>query len=387
MDLKRRLLPLLLLGLCSSTAFSAVTLSSWSPAAIGGLKRWVQAAPADSLPVLATTDLDRALASGNEAEIDRAATELAIRLARLHLLGSASPAERKSWHIIDTDGQIDMAGRLEQALMSGASGSGSGIDGFFEELKPHFPDYPVLRAALAREKDPARRATLALNMERWRWMPLSPGPNYLLVNAAAFEVGLWRNGQRVGAWPVIVGKQRTPTPVFAATVTGVTFNPWWDVPSNIVRESVGSLVRRNPKLARQRGYVWGNGRYRQRPGAGNALGQMKLAMPNAYNVYLHDTPDKKLFAQSVRAFSHGCIRVGNALDLAATLLQGVKSGDEMNAIVASGETRTVALAAQLPVYITYFTAVANSDGTVRVLPDIYGRDVTQYKESVTSCAA
>jgi murein L,D-transpeptidase YcbB/YkuD len=119
------------------------------------------------------------------------------------------------------------------------------------------------------ETDIARRAALARNMERWRWMPRSLGRDYVFVNAAALEAGLWRQGKGVGTWKVIVGKRSTPTPVFSATITGVIFNPSWEIPASIVRE------KRDNSPARL-GYVRANGRDRQRPGPNNALGQMKL---------------------------------------------------------------------------------------------------------------
>jgi L,D-transpeptidase YcbB len=210
---------------------------------------------------------------------------------------------------------------------------------------------------------------LIRNLERWRWLPLDMGHRYLLVNAAGFEVALWEDGRRVARWRVITGKPGTPTPVFSATVTGVTVNPWWDVPPSIVAESVGRLTRRNPAEARRRGYVWGGGTYRQKPGPGNALGLMKLVMPNPYKVYLHDTPTKALFEQPVRAFSHGCIRVDKALTLAGRLL-----GRPVDAQVAKGASVTLPLADPLPVYVAYFTADASEAGAVEVHPDIYGRD-------------
>ena len=374
-NMKRRLFALLIPFASCAASVPPMPSPSWVPAEIAALKHWVAAAPQDALPVLSTTDLDRALAANDPAATNGAANALALRLARMQLLGITSPADRKAWHIVDSDPRIDLDAQLAQALAGATPDQpAAALDKFFDGLRPQHPDYAALRASYATETDPARRRTLALNMERWRWMPLSPGPDYVLVNAAAFEVNLWRKGRLAGTWPVIVGKLRTPTPVFSATVSGVIFNPWWDIPANIVAECVGSLVRRNPALASQRGYVWAAGHYRQRPGANNALGAMKLAMHNPYNVYLHDTPTKKLFAKDVRAFSHGCIRVGDALGFAATLLQGVKSADEADAIVAQGQTRTVALAAPLPVYVTYFTATAQSDGSVRLLPDIYRRD-------------
>ena len=363
-------LVLLSCGGATLTPLPVPSMPGWTPAQIAVLHKWAAAAPDDALPVLAITELDRVSAGADRAAIDHAATDLALRLARMHLLG-ATPS---GWHGVDGDARIDLPARLAQALGAPPSGADAGLDHFFAALRPQHPDYAVLRAAYAGEKDPARRATLALNMERWRWLPVSLGQDYILVNAAAFEVSLWRQGRRVGIWPVVVGKVKSPTPVFSASVTGVIFNPWWDVPPNIVRESIAAMMQRHPALARQRGYVQAAGRYRQRPGPANSLGQMKLVMPNPYDVYLHDTPEKKLFLREARAFSHGCIRVGDALGFATALLQGAKTPEEIAAVVASGRTTTIALAAPLPVYITYFTASTRGDGVLVVLPDVYGRD-------------
>lgn len=349
-------------------AAAAAAAPGWTPARIASLRHWVDSAGEDALPAPGTDELDRALAAGDPAAIERAATALALRLARLHLLGCATPAERAGWAIPDSDGAADLTVRLQQAL------AGDELDAFFAGLRPQGADYAALRAAYAAETDAARRTTLARNMERWRWLPQALGRTHLLVNTAAFEVTLAREGQPAQRWPVIVGRPKSPTPVFAATVTGVTFNPWWDIPPSIVRESVGALVRRNPALARQRGYVWGGGRYRQRPGPGNSLGLMKLVMPNRYNVYLHDTPTKQLFERPVRAFSHGCIRVGDALQFAQTLLDGAQTPAQVDAILAAGTTATVPLPEPIPVYIAYFTVSTRADGTLGWYPDIYGRD-------------
>jgi len=371
--MKRWLVLALALGVCSGN--TAAPEPGWTPAEITTLKHWVAAAPEDALPVLPTHDLDQALAGPDHAAIDQAATRLALALARIHLRGATVPTEGQDWHMVDTDARIDIAAQLG-AVLAGSGGSAA-LDRFFAGARPQSPDYAILRTAYASERDPARRATLVLNMERWRWMPRSLAPDHIEVNTASFEVSLWRQGHRVGAWPVVVGKPKSPTPVFSAEVSGVTFNPWWDVPADIARESIIGLMRRHPALARQRGYVHTAGRYRQRPGPANALGQMKLVMPNPFNVYLHDTPEKKLFARDVRAFSHGCVRVGDALGFATALMQGTASADAIKAIVATGRTTTVELAARLPVYVTYFTATTHADGTLALLPDVYGRDADQ----------
>lgn len=340
----------------------------WNSESISRLRSWVAAAPDDALPRPDSLKLDRALASGEQPAIDVAATELALKLARMHLLGAAKASERSGWRIVDSDRAFDVEGQLGVALAGGR------IDDFFAGQRPHHPEYALLQGAYRAETDPARRKVIARNMERWRWMPISLGADYLLVNAAAFELTRWRDGARVGSWRVIVGKKSTPTPVFSTAVQGVNLNPWWNVPGNIVRESVGALIRRSPATARARGYVWGGGAVRQKPGPGNALGQMKLVMPNAYSVYLHDTPNRDLFNREVRAFSHGCVRVDNALGLVENLLEGTRTRAEIDALVATGNSQIVALARPIPVYVAYFTAGTRADGSLALFPDLYGRD-------------
>ena len=172
-------------------------------------------------------------------------------------------------------------------------------------------------------------------------------------------------------------------------MTGVTYNPWWDVPKSIVAESVGALTRNNPAEARRRGYVWGNGSYRQKPGPTNALGRMKLVMPNPYSVYLHDTPNKTLFEKPVRAFSHGYIRVGNSLGFAATLLSNTVDQGHIDSILAGNETTQLPLPRSIPVYVTYFSATASEDGSIAFHDDHYGRDkaMGDAKNPVPDCPA
>lgn len=376
MPMKRSLFALTLLMLGSGNAVAAEP--AWNANNLGKLRLWVAAAPADALPTPDKSALERAIAASDSDAVDAAASALALKLARMHLLGVATAGERAGWRIVDTDTAIDLPTRLQAALAEGR------VDEFFIGLRPQHPDYQLLRDAYQAETDPLRLQVIARNMERWRWMPVSLGEDYVLVNAAAFEAARWRGGQRAGGWRVIVGKTKTPTPVFSATITGVNFNPWWTVPSNIIRESVGSLIRRNPALARSRGYVWGGGSVRQKPGPQNALGQMKLVMPNGFSVYLHDTPNRDLFERPVRAFSHGCVRVGDALGLAENLLQGAQTREQIDALVAAGETVTVDLPRPIPIYIAYFTAGSRNDGTLAVFDDLYRRDRRLPKLAVAS---
>ncbi len=241
------------------------------------------------------------------------------------------------------------------------------------------PSHAALIAAYQSETSAARRAILAANIERWRLIDGDFSGRYLVVNAAAFELTLWDGRTPVRRWPVIVGRTRTPTPEFTATVSGIVFNPWWEIPSSIAREGIASMVSNRPREAARRGYVYQDGRYRQRPGAGNALGRMKLVMPNPFSVFLHDTSNPSLFANEDRALSHGCVRVSDALEFAATLLAVQPGWDRarVDALVESGATETVALDQPIPVYISYFTAEPDSDGTIRFYPDIYRRDLAR----------
>ena len=344
---------------------------SWSAAQVERLIQWLDFARDDALHIAETEvpKLRAAQAGNDEAEVDRAATAAAVKLLDGYYRGCCDASLRSGWHIAGDRPSGDPAALVADAVNQGA------LDPLFIAAEPHHPYYRALRKAYKTEADPVRKATLAANMDRWRWMPRDLGKRYLLVNAASFEATLWEDGAAKGRWTVIVGKTKSPTPVFSARVTGVVLNPWWEIPSSIAAESVARMVSRNPAAAARRGYVYQNGRYRQRPGPNNSLGRMKLVMPNPYNVYLHDTPAQALFGQDVRAYSHGCVRVGNALDLATTLLsRGGWDRAKVDAAVASGETQTVTIDEPVPVYVTYFTAEPDDDGAMRFFPDVYKRD-------------
>ncbi|MGD9866500.1 MAG: L,D-transpeptidase family protein, partial [Hyphomicrobiales bacterium] len=115
---------------------------------------------------------------------------------------------------------------------------------------------------------------------------------------------------------------------------------------------------------------------RQKPGTGNALGRVKFMFPNRFNVYLHDTPARTLFAKAERAFSHGCIRLARPLDLAEQVLAGEAGWDrkKIDAVVASQERTVVTLSQPIPVHITYATAWLGTSGAVHFAADIYERD-------------
>ncbi|MEO6717674.1 MAG: L,D-transpeptidase family protein [Novosphingobium sp.] len=378
--------PILLVAGCSSPASVDPSLPAWSKIQIESLRKLAFSGVEDALPQFSTAQLDAALDSGDENAIRLRALELAEQLASAHLHGCAGPDERAQWFMQDAADSANLRGKLVNALLGGAA-----LDGFFAGLRPANPGYAALREAYLSESDPARRLTLARNMERWRWMPQALGADYVLVNVPAFEVYLMRQGTEAQTWHAVVGKTATPTPQLAATITGVTFNPWWDVPVSIAKG--GHFSARG-------GYVITPGHVRQRPGPRNALGQMKVEMPNPYAIYLHDTPSKGLFGAATRAFSHGCVRVADPVSLAAKLLEGVRTRDDIDLLLSPDKrdeargrisrpppspvtelskdpqikTTTIRLRGDLPVYIAYFTAALRPDGSIGFLPDIYGRD-------------
>ncbi|MBS1240508.1 MAG: murein L,D-transpeptidase [Proteobacteria bacterium] len=240
--MKRVWLALITFGLTVAAAPADVAPAdlapAWSSQNLMALERWVAMAPLDALPEPSSAALDKALAGGDQAAIDKAASELALKLARMYLLGAASAGERKGWNIEDSDKAIDVEGLLRGSLPLGT------LDAFYASLLPRNPEYVALRTAYSSETDPAKRVAIARNMERWRWMPRSLGDEYVLVNAAAFEAQLWRDGREAGTWKVIVGKTRTPTPVFNAQITGVIFNPWWEVHARAAMSGAAGAIAR-----------------------------------------------------------------------------------------------------------------------------------------------
>lgn len=328
--------------------------------------------PADYAPA----ELERAIVSADAARLERRATESFANLAGDLAIGRVKPGRRGRYYIpSDTIDPARVARLIDLAI--GYRSAARVLDG----LAPQNREYAALRTALG-QLGPGQveeRRKIDVNLERWRWLPRELGARHLLVNIPEYQAHLLDAGRRTSSYRIIVGKKRTPTPQFSANVNAVILNPSWYVPQSIVRESVGRLVRKNPAAARARGYIWSNSggglRVTQRPGPQNALGQMKLDMPNPFTVYLHDTSDKDLFDEEQRTFSHGCIRAENPIGLATRLL--APSGWDramIDGIVETRQTRQVPLQTSIPIYIVYLTAVADPEYGVRYLDDPYNLD-------------
>ncbi|WP_286750288.1 L,D-transpeptidase family protein [Sphingopyxis sp. SCN 67-31] len=319
--------------------------------------------------------LQAAIAGGDQARLDKVATDSFLLLATHMRDGRTPNAARKQWFMTDNDAeQTPLIALLTSALLSNS------VPEALLGLDPVHPDFAALKAALAVAKTPADTNAIRVNMERWRWMPRDLGSGYVVSNVPEYLTRVVHDGVVIATHKAVVGKPSTPTPQLNPMATGVILNPTWTLPRSIINEGIGATIARNPASARAQGYTWtGSGKTLsvvQQPGANNALGVMKMEMLNEHAIYLHDTPSKGAFAQAARAFSHGCIRTERALHfsgLMAVMFAG-RSPEEFGEAVASGKTTRFGFENPFPVYVAYWTVVPDAKGGVKKLADIYGRD-------------
>ena len=324
-------------------------------------------------------ELRAAIAAGEGPRLDAVAGAVFGWLVADLRDGHTPLADRRAYLMEDPDAALNPT----PALMERALASGD-VAGVLLGLNPAHPDYAALRGALATTPmdDVRRRNLIRANMDRWRWLPRELGGINVLVNVPEFMVRLSINGQTANSYRAIVGRPgRSATPQLSEMVEGVILNPTWTVPQSIVvGEGLGGRVLGNPAWARTMGYVasrsGGVTTVVQQPGPRNALGLMKLDMPNEHAIFLHDTPRRGLFSQPGRALSHGCVRVERALEFAMTLsLLGQGAGiEEAMGYSRSGEYTRVPLQRQIPVYIAYFTMGVNDAGELTEFGDVYNRD-------------
>jgi L,D-transpeptidase YcbB len=357
-------------------------------------------------------------------------SDAVLRYASDRRFGRANP---------DAPRDVDIADWVFQRLASSNDPNAA-----FQELDPPFEDFRRLRAALAKcqrlsEQDAderpqglkkpgepavahhspplnppsARRIRqIQIAMERWRWLPRDqPGPS-IIVNIPEFRLrALDASGKTELSMKVVVGKAHgLHTPAFSADMQYLIFRPYWNVPPSIQRKELIPDIETDPsylasndfEVTDSRGHVVSRGgvssgildglrsgefQIRQRPGAKNALGGLKFVLPNSNDIYLHDTPTKRLFANARRDFSHGCIRLEKAADLAAWVLQDRPEWTKARILAAmSGgpPARQVNLSQPIPVHIVYQTAVAGEDGKMHFFDDIYGLDAALYRQITTA---
>ncbi|MBK5964863.1 murein L,D-transpeptidase [Thiocystis minor] len=241
---------------------------------------------------------------------------------------------------------------------------------------------PATIAALNQPFDAGKVERIRINLERMRWLYNDLDTDYVFVDVANYKAHVVRDGGIVWSTRVIVGEKDAQTPMFRDTMDHLVFNPTWTVPISIQKtmgrvSSSYTLVDRRTGRKSSGGDASNYKRYQvvQQPGPRNALGRVKFMFPNRHSVYLHDTPNKGLFARDHRALSHGCVRVQDPVRLAEILLQESNwDRGRIDQVLGSSRTRYVNLEKTLPVLLYYLTARADEHGAVRFRPDIYERD-------------
>jgi murein L,D-transpeptidase YcbB/YkuD len=242
---------------------------------------------------------------------------------------------------------------------------------------------------------------LELNLERRRLLPRINEDRLIRINIPAFTLEVIEHERPVLQMPVIVGRKTRPTPVFVSAITAMEFNPFWNIPQKLAAKDILPHVHEDPAYLEERqirvfaswlpqapelsldSIDWsritsGNlaFKFQQQPGSINALGQVKFMLPNDFSVYLHDTPDKHLFARNQRCFSSGCIRVAQPVELAECLMQG-KLGWTRRKIQSKIESRRnfmLGLPRAVPLQVLYLTAWVDEAGVTHFGQDVYGYD-------------
>jgi L,D-transpeptidase YcbB len=339
------------------------------------------------------------------------------------VLEGISSADSADAYLRNLHPKTEQFKRLRQAYLAlgGKSSSGSG-----REARDSSSDESEDRASERHSSGAMseKRLRILVNMERWRWMPENLGDFYVWDSVPEQFTRIYDRGKMVLQEKIVVGKPDTPTPSFSAMMEFVTFNPEWSVPEGIKVNEIGPKLRASSggKVEKNDGgdtpfFMFGGGggssgssadtlerlgglrvslngkqvdpnsvnwsnvdirryQFTQGPSGKNVLGVVKFRFPNKFDVYMHDTPDRHLFGDGMRAFSHGCMRTQNPVRFAEVLLahdRGMNAG-QIQQMLASGETNEVQLRNRIPVHIAYFTVEANENGQVRTYPDIYRLD-------------
>ncbi|MCG9791676.1 L,D-transpeptidase family protein [Flavobacterium algicola] len=223
-----------------------------------------------------------------------------------------------------------------------------------------------------------RIKTLVVNMERCRWIPkdIIKAKEIIAVNIPAYELTYFKDGKPAFKSNVVVGKTLNKTVIFSAPMRYIVFSPYWNIPYSIIKNEIKPGIAKNPNYLAQHNMEWNDGRVRQKPGSRNSLGLVKFLFPNSNSIYLHDTPSKHLFSRRDRAFSHGCIRVEKPKELAEVLLQNEPkwTSEKIDEAMHGGKEVWHTLQNKIPVYIGYFTAWVDTDGTLHFYEDVYKRD-------------
>ena len=324
------------------------------------------------------------------------------RLAALDALDGLHGTDRfaAAERLADLEARVGRAGEpfgpaLEGAVRAFQERHGLEVDGKVGRLTRGVIDMDLDR----------RIERLRVNLERARHIALALGDeDRVVVNVADQRLTLELDGRTTWETDVVVGKRRHRTPVHVGEIEWIELDPRWTVPRRIVLDTLYERAKADPVAFANDGFVlrdlggtWRDPRELdwdtmtperfhydvvQRPGPSNPLGRAKFMFPNRYAVYLHDTPNRRLFDEDQRAFSRGCVRVQHADTLAALLLEhrnGERRPDVVTLRAAADEVR-IDLERPLLVALLYWTAEVDERGRLRLIDDLYGRDAAAAAE-------
>jgi murein L,D-transpeptidase YcbB/YkuD len=274
---------------------------------------------------------------------------------------------------------------------------------YLQSLHPKHEQFRRLRKALLKMRGeasgkPADIRRLIINMERWRWMPVDLGPLYVWSNTPEFMLYVIKSGKTIFADKTQVGTSTDPTPVLSADMTSIVFNPEWIAPGSVlVKDLLPRLRKKNYSILNKYAFSvsyqdkpvnptkidWARVNirdytFRQKAGPNSNLGKVKFVMPNRHDVLLHDTfpARRKVFQKSMRAIGYGCVRMESPDRFTEVLLAEDKnwSETEVKELWKNSVNSPVDLDHQIPVHLTYFTAVVDDNGKVATFADIYRLD-------------
>ncbi|MFC4477830.1 L,D-transpeptidase family protein [Flavobacterium chungangensis] len=221
-------------------------------------------------------------------------------------------------------------------------------------------------------------ATLKLNMERCREISaqIAASDEYVLVNVPSYELFYVKNGKVVLTSSVFVGAPLTKTTIFNGEIDRIVFSPYWTVPQSIVQNELRSKIAADPNYLAEKNMEMVNGQVRQKPGPDNSLGLVKFMFPNPDDIYMHDTPSKTLFDFEKRTFSHGCINVKMAKELAVAMLKDYPEWNQakIDKAMDGKAENSFKLSKKVPIFITYFTSLVNENGEIGFFQDVYEKD-------------
>jgi len=225
--------------------------------------------------------------------------------------------------------------------------------------------------------------TIIVNMERCRWIDpkLVKAEEFIIINIPAFKLLYKKNGKTELESKLFVGKVMNETVVFSSEIYKIVFSPYWYIPKSIVDYELKYEIERDENYLAKQNIELNNGIARQKPGPNNSLGLVKFIFPNSNSIYLHDTPAKNLFEYEYRAFSHGCINLKKAKELAEIILKDDPDWpiERINEAMNGGKETVCVLKKKIPIHIGYFTSWVNDTGEINFYPDIYSRDDRLFK--------